>query len=122
MDVLIELLFSAYTKFLGAGLSVDHAHFGVFGFWVGPNKDKSASSYESHLSRARASQEAWQNHFGSLPNPYTDLVAFYKTGASLGRWENHILDVYGPSNERLGGIPRTSFIKAANLALKVAPT
>jgi hypothetical protein len=121
MEVLFELLFNAYTKFLGADLSVDHAHFGMFGIWVGPINDKPLSSSDSQLDRTRASRDAWPNHFGSLPNPYSDLVSFYETGASLGRWENHILDVFGPYDERLGGIPRASFVKAANIALQRTP-
>ena len=122
MEILIELLFNAYTKFLGAGLSADHAHFGVFGIWTGPGNHKPLSSSDSPLDRARASRDAWLNYFGSFPNPYSDLVLFYEAGASLGRWENHILDVFGPNDERLGGIPRASFIKAANIALQRTPS
>lgn len=118
MENLFALLFNAYTKFLSTGLSVDHAHFGVFGVWVGPSNDKPLPSSDSQLDRARASRSAWPIHFGSLPNPYSDLVSFFETGASLGRWENHILDVFGPNNEPLGGIPRASFINAANIALQ----
>jgi len=122
MEVLYELLINAYAKFLAAGLSVDHAHFGIFGIWIGPGSDKPLSGSDSQLDRALASQKAWSNHFEGFSNPYSDLVSFYETGASLGRWENHVLDVFGPDGEMLWGIPRVTFVKAANNALQRTPS
>lgn len=101
------------AKFLAAGLSIDHARFGVFGIWVGPARDKLQPASDSQLDRSRASRDAWNSSFGNLPNPYADLVTFYETGASLGRWENHILDVFGPNGEKLWGIPRSTLVRAA---------
>lgn len=122
MEDLYELLISAYTKFLAAGLSSDHAHFGIFGIWIGPGSDKPLSDSDSQLDRALASREAWSTYFKSLPNPYADLVSFYETGASLGRWESHILDVFGPDGGMLWGIPRATFVKAANNTLQRSPS
>lgn len=112
MEALYDLLVNAYTKFLASGLSVDHARYGVFGIWIGPVEDKPLPVSDSQLERARASSAAWPESFGNLPNPYADLVSFYETGASLGRWENHILDVYGPDGEKLWGIPRSTLLAA----------
>jgi hypothetical protein len=114
MEALYELIVSAYTKFLAAGLSADHARFGVFGIWVGAAEHRPQSVSDSQLDCARASRDAWPKSFAGSPNPYADLVAFYEAGASLGRWENHILDVFGPDGEKLWGIPRSTLIKAAN--------
>lgn len=112
MEALYELIVNAYTKFLAAGLSIDHARFGVFGIWIGSPDNKPQPASDSQLDFARASRDAWSKSFGNLPNPYADLVSFYETGASLGRWENHVLDVFGPDGGKLWGIPRSTLINA----------
>jgi hypothetical protein len=117
MEHLYQLIVSAFAKFLATKLSTDRARFGLYGRWVVDESDQPVPESESHLDRARASQRVWAQRFTSLPNPYSDLVAFYETGASLGRWENHILDVYGPSGERLWGIPLKSLIDSAHTTL-----
>lgn len=103
MEHLYQLIASAFAKFQAAGLSIDRARIGLHGWWVADGSDQPVARSESQLDRALACQGAWTQRFENLPNPYSDLVAFYETGASLGRWENHILDVYGPSGEMLGG-------------------
>lgn len=113
MEHLYQLIASAFAKFQAADLSPDQVRFGLYGRWVVDGSDRSLPESESDLDRAHASQQVWARRFASLPNPYSDLVAFYQTGASLGRWENYILDVYAPSGERLGGIPLKSLIDSA---------
>ena len=116
MEHLYQLIVSAFAKFLAANLSISQARFGLYGRWVVGGSDQPVSESALQLDQARASQGAWAQRFGSLPNPYSDLVAFYETGASLGRWENHILDVYGPNGEKLWGVPLKSLIDSANTA------
>lgn len=77
---------------------------------------------ESQLEKVLASRDAWPTSFGVLPNPYIELVSFYQAGGSLGRWENHVLDVFGPDGEKLWGIPRATLIIAANTALQRTPS
>ena len=122
MEALYELIVSAYPKFLAAGLSIDHARFGVFGIWVGPTEHRPQPGSDSQLECARASRDAWPKSFTGISNPYSDLVSFYETGASLGRWENNILDVFGPDGEKLWGIPRATLISEANIALQRPPS
>jgi hypothetical protein len=114
MEHLYQLIVSAFAKFLAADLSTNQAKFGLYGRWVVDGSDRPVPESELQLDQARASQGAWAQRFVSLPNPYSDLVAFYETGASLGRWENHILDVYGPNGEKLWGVPLKSLIDSAN--------
>lgn len=114
MEHLYQLIVSAFAKFLAADLSTDQARFGLYGRWVVGGGDQPVPESELQLDQARASQAAWAQRFFSLPNPYSDLVAFYETGASLGRWENHILDVYAPNGEKLWGVPLKSLIDSAN--------
>jgi hypothetical protein len=116
MEHLYQLIVSAFAKFLAADLSTSQARFGLYGRWVVGGSDQPALESESQLDQTRASQRAWTQRFANLPNPYSDLVAFYETGASLGRWENHILDVYGPNSEKLWGVPLKSLIDSANTA------
>lgn len=116
MEHLYQLIASAFAKFLAADLSTTQARFGLYGRWVVDGSEQPVPDSESQLDQARASQGAWAQRFVSLPNPYSDLVAFYETGASLGRWENHILDVYGPNGEKLWGVPLKSLIDSANAA------
>lgn len=116
MEHLYQLLVSAFAKFLAANLSTSQARFGLHGRWVVGGSDPFVPESELQLDQARASQGAWARRFVSLPNPYSDHVAFYETGASLGRWENHVLDVYGPNGEKLWGVPLKSLIDAANTA------
>lgn len=116
MEHLYQMIVSAFAKFLAAGLSTNQARFGLYGRWVVDGTDRPVPGSELQLEQARASQGAWAERFVSLPNPYSDLVAFYETGASLGRWENHILDVYGPDGETLWGVPLKSLIDSANNA------
>ena len=113
MEHLHQLIVSAFSKFLDANLSTSQARLGLHGRWVVGGSDQPVPEAELQLDQARASQGAWAKRFVSLPNPYSDLVAFYETGATLGRWENHILDVYGPNGEKLWGIPLKSLIDAA---------
>jgi len=114
MDDLEVLLANAFAKFLAAGLSIDRARFGLFGIWVVNEEEKPQPTSETQLARAIASHDTWPNYLSDFSNPYEDLVAFYGTGASLGRWENRILDVFGPSGEKVSGIPLQSLIEAAN--------
>ena len=112
-DALYELIVSAFAKFLAADLSVNRARFGLFGTWVATEDDVPIPSSESQLNRASASCNDWSRKFPNSPNPYVDLVNFYESGASLGRWENNIIDIYGPDGEMLRGVPLSSLIKSA---------
>ena len=114
MDALDELIVNAFAKFLAADLSTDRARFGLFGIWVGGESARPKSVSESQLDRALVSRDAWSKEFEDFQNPYSDLVAFYETGASLGRWENFLLDVFGPDGGLLWRIPLKSLIEAAN--------
>ncbi|WP_147328064.1 MULTISPECIES: hypothetical protein [unclassified Duganella] len=113
-DALYELIVSAFAKFLAADLSVSRARFGLFGTWVVTEDDAPVTITESQLNRASASCTDWSRRFPNSPNPYADLVNFYESGASLGRWENNILDIYGPDGEKLWGVPLSSLIESAN--------
>lgn len=113
-DALYELIVSAFAKFLAADLSVSRARFGLFGTWVVAEDDAPVPSSESQLNRASASCNDWSRKFPNSPNPYVDLVKFYELGASLGRWENNIIDIYGPDGEKLWGVPLISLMESAN--------
>ena len=112
-DYLYELIASAFAKFRAAGLSVDQARFGLFGIWV-VDGDVPGSSSAEQIDRALASCAAWAEMCADRANPYADLVRFYASGASLGRWENRILDIYGSRGEKLWGVPLKSLIEAAD--------
>jgi hypothetical protein len=113
-EALYGLIVSAFAKFLAADLSVSRARYGLFGTWVATEDDAPVPSSESQLDRAFASCSVWSKKFPVSPNPYADLVNFYKSGASLGRWENNILDIYGPDGEKLWGVPLSSLIESVS--------
>jgi hypothetical protein len=119
MERLYQLIASAFAKFLAADLSMTQARFGLYGRWVVDACDQPVPASESHLDQARVSQAAWTRRFVSLPNPYSDLVAFYETGACLGRWENNILDVYDPDGQKVWGIPLKSLVDSAHTARNI---
>ena len=112
-EALYELIVNAFAKFLAADLSVGRARLGLFGTWVATEDDAPVSSSASQLDRAFASRNVWSRRFPNSPNPYADLVNFYESGASLGRWENNILDIYGPHGEKCWGVPLSSLIESA---------
>lgn len=114
MQTLEKLLVNAFAKFLAADLSIGRARLGLFGIWVANKDDKPTPVSDTQLERSIASRDAWSKCLNAFPNPYEDLVVFYKTGASLGRWENNVLDVFGPNNTQVAGIPMQSLIDAAN--------
>jgi hypothetical protein len=118
MKDVYELIVSAFVKFLAADISIGHARYGLFGIWVGNEGDKPFLTSEAQLDRALASRKAWSRNFKNFPNPYSDLVILYKSGVSLGRWENNILDVFDQNGEMLGGVPLGSLIEAANKSLQ----
>ena len=113
MEYLYDLLVSAFTKFQAAGLSLDRARLGLHGWWVVKGSEQPVPESDSQFDRALVCEAAWAQHCEQWPNPYSDLVTFYEAGASLGRWENHILDVFGPSGEKLWGVPLRSLVDAA---------
>jgi len=106
-----ELLVKAFGKFQAAGFSVAVAKSGLHGFWVETSAE--ASTIPSPLERAMASSRRWADEYPSLQNPYDDVSKFLSSGASLGRWENNILDVFMPGGNRCG-IPLASFLHAAS--------
>ena len=110
----IDLLISAFAKFLDAGFGTDMAKYGLFGFCFEPV----ALSTTSHIERASASAAIWQQKMGELPNPYKDVLAFFEEGGQLGRWENNILDVFLASGERFGVPLQTLVQLASNYSLK----
>jgi len=108
-----SLLFEAFDKFVAAGFHPSAAKHGIRGTWVGSPAGftgtcKAPEQTDDLLERARRSAAAWALSFGSLPNPYLDVCAFFSTGAILGRWENNILDIYFPCGKRLG-VPLATF-------------
>ncbi|MGK5045736.1 hypothetical protein ACQ4WP_07525 [Janthinobacterium sp. GB4P2] len=114
MEALYGLIVSAFAKFLAADLSVGRARYGLFGTWVVTEGDVPVPNSESQLDRALASRDAWSRRVANFSNPYSDLVNLYESGASLGRWENNILDIYGPTGEKVWGVPLSSLIESAH--------
>jgi hypothetical protein len=113
-EALCNLLVSAFANFIAAGISVDRARFGLFGTWVGDQQHSPIHDSGAQLDKTLDSANTWPKVYPSFPNPYSDLSRFYRSGASLGRWENKILCVYGPDGRSLGGIPLESLITAAS--------
>ncbi len=114
MLALEDLLVNAFAKFLAAGLSIDRARFGLFGIWVVNEEGKPQPTSETQLACAIACRDTWPNYLSDFSNPYEELAAFYGAGASLGRWENKILDVFDTNGEKVSGIPLQSLVEAAN--------
>ena len=118
-------LFTAFAKFLAAGIDASAATRGILGFWLGAPPWSVARTVVPHSDdiRVRTSQAsaAWDIECPQFPNPYTDILAFLDSGGDIGRWENNVLDVYLPSGNWTG-IPLATFIgAAANNSFKPTP-
>lgn len=106
-----EYLVRALGKFQEAGFNIPVAKNGLHGFWVEPSVEPATGL--SPLERTMALSRRWTAEYPSLQNPYEDLSKFFSCGATLGRWENNILDVLLPSGDRCG-VPLASFLHAAS--------
>jgi len=118
-------LFTAFAKFLAAGINAPAATRGILGFWLGAPPGAVTHTEVPHSDdiRVRTSRAsaAWDIECPQLPNPYTDVLVFLDSGGNFGRWENNVLDVYLPNGDRTG-IPLATFIgAAANNSFKPKP-
>ena len=106
-----EFLVQAFCKFQTAGYDITAAKNGLHGFWV----ERSAEPTVTHsaLERAMVSSAMWAHKHPSLSNPYQEVVKFFSAGATLGRWENNVLDVFLPDGQKCG-LPLASLMRAAS--------
>ncbi len=106
-----DFLVQAFSKFQSAGYDITVAKDGLHGFWV----ERSAESTiaQGALERAMVSSTKWAHKHPSLSNPYQDVARFFSAGATLGRWENNVLDVFLPEGQKYG-IPLASLMRAAS--------
>lgn len=78
----------------------------MVGFDVTGNEIKQSNAL-SQLERTEMAINSWVKD----RNPYEPLLAFYKSGGKLGRWEQGVLDVWCPGGSKYG-IPEIAFKKA----------
>lgn len=106
----LELVKETSKKFAEAGIPWRLARYGVLGFYVGESKVPQQHDGSDRLSLAEESARIWNEEFSTIPNPYTDLIQFLKSGGTFIRWEQGILDVFCPSGKKYG-LPGQYFVR-----------
>ncbi|WP_349655491.1 hypothetical protein [Xanthomonas sp. 10-10] len=106
-----DLLVQAFRKFQTAGYDITAAKNGLHGFWV--ERSVEATVAHSALERVMVSSKMWAQKHPSLSNPYQDVARLFSAGATLGRWENNVLDVFLPDGQKYG-MPLASLMRAAS--------